>query len=324
MIVADLDAAAWALGRFERSLDPAHPERSGADVLAYGEVSAALLLPDEPAVAGAVVKRMSGFADDAAVAGYGALVAEYQQRLTGLGVSVTPTVPVTVRVRGRRPVVYLLQRRLPTEGLGNRMVHTAGDDDLAALVTTALQQTLPLYAANAAHRDDEIAVDGQLSNWCFAPDPRHPVLIDVGTPFIRRAGRHAFDLEILLSAVPPGIRAFHRRKGSMGEYFDDYFEPRLLAVDLVGNLFKEQVPQRIPVALAAANDWLAGPAAALQDQLARPGARRGPITEDEVAQYYRADAATLELFLRVRRLDRAARRLLRQRYDFILPGRVAR
>jgi hypothetical protein len=137
------------------------------------------------------------------------------------------------------------------------------------------------------------------------------VLLDVGTPFMRRRGRHLFDAEIALSAVPPGIRTYYRRTGIAHAYMDDYYEPRTVAVDLLGNFIKEGAALRLPAGVEAVNDWLA-----------RHGFR--PTDEAEVREYYKSDAATLELFLRVRRADRRVRRLLRRDYDFILPGRVRR
>jgi hypothetical protein len=92
---------------------------------------------------------------------------------------------------------------------------------------------------------------------------------------------------------------------------DDYFDPRLVAVDMLGNFIKEGAVPRLPEGIVAANEWLAA-----RDL--------DPIERAEVEEYYNQDAATLELFLRVRRLDRAAKRLLRREYDFILPGKVAR
>ncbi len=92
---------------------------------------------------------------------------------------------------------------------------------------------------------------------------------------------------------------------------DDYFSPRLVAVDLLGNFIKEGATRRLPEGIVAANEWL-------------ESHDLEPIARAEVDEYYKQDAATLELFLRVRRLDRAARRLLRREYDFILPGRVSR
>ncbi len=92
---------------------------------------------------------------------------------------------------------------------------------------------------------------------------------------------------------------------------DDYFDPRLVAVDLLGNFFKEGVAYRLPAAIAMANVWLSDHGYA-------------GVTDTDVADYYQQDAATLELFLRVRRLDRNAKRILRREYDFLLPGPVRR
>lgn len=288
------------LERLESQLDPADPR--DVTVLAYGEISAALLVPG---LEGRVCKRMSGFADHAMAARYCALVDDYIGVLRDHAVRVVDTEVVLLDRPGRPPVVYLVQPLV--EDLGNQILHTATDAELTAAIHTVLDRVWGLHQRTGS---PEVAVDAQLSNWSFT-DPDDPVLLDVGTPFVRETGKHVFDQEILLSAVPPGIRAYYRRKGTASEYMDDYFEPRLVAVDMLGNFIKEGAVPRLPEGIVAANDWLAG------HDLA-------PIERCEVDDYYKQDAATLELFLRVRRLDRAAKRLLRRDYDFILPGKVAR
>ncbi len=307
---------------FEQRLDPARPEASGANVLAYGEISAALTLEQTPALRGLVLKRMSGFADRASATSYRNLLTEYLGRLSELGIATVSTSAVTVAVSGRRPCVYLLQPLMPADTLGNRLLHGSSDESLSAAVSQVLNQALKAFVANAASPADQISIDAQLSNWTFPPDGTPPRLIDVGTPFIRRRDGHAFDQEILLAAVPPGIRSYYRRKGTASAYMDDYFNPRLLAIDILGNFHKEGAADRLPVALATANAWLAGPAQQVQQKLGSPSDYL--ITEAQVAEYYTQDAATLELFLRVRRIDRGVRKAFRRRYDFILPGPVHR
>jgi len=294
------DDVRQTLEQLESRLDPAHPQ--GVTVMAYGEISAALLVPG---LEGRVCKRMSGFADHAMAAAYCDLVTEYIAVLRDNGVRVVDTEVVLLDRRGRAPVVYLVQPLL--DALGNKILHTAADDELTAAIHTVLDRVWALHQRTAA---PEVAIDAQLSNWSFS-DPDDPVLLDVGTPFVRQAGAHAFDQEILLSAVPSGIRAYYRRKGTASEYMDDYFAPRLVAVDLLGNFIKESAVPRLPEGIVAANEWLTA-----HDL--------DPIERAEVDDYYKQDAATLELFLRVRRLDRAAKRLLRRDYDFILPGKVTR
>ena len=89
-----------------------------------------------------------------------------------------------------------------------------------------------------------------------------------------------------------------------------------MALDLLGNFHKEGAPHLIDTGLDVVNEWLA--------TADIPGPR-DPIRTTEVADYYRRDAQILGLFLRARRADRAIRtKVLRQRYDFLLPGKVAR
>lgn len=280
------------LAELESQLDPAHPQ---VQVLAYGEVSAALLLPDLP---GQVAKRMSGFRDDAMAQSYCTLVEDYVTALRQVGIEVVETEVIPIDRPGRAPVVYLLQP-LVTD-LGNDLLHTA---PLRPLIHAVLDRVQLLHERT---EQPEMAIDAQLSNWSFATG--EPVLIDVGTPFVRQNGRYLFDQEILLSAIPPGLRAYYRRKGDIARYMDDYFVPRLVAVDLLGNFLKEGAAHRLPEGIAAVNEWLGS----------------DPVTQAEVEKYYKDDAATLELFLRVRRLDRAVKRALRRDYDFVLPGKVRR
>jgi hypothetical protein len=142
------------------------------------------------------------------------------------------------------------------------------------------------------------------------------VLIDVGTPFLRRAGVDEIDLELFLAPVPPIVRGWYRRNRAVERYLDAFFDPRRLWIDAIANFHKEGRPDRIPLALARVNRWLAADVAAL-------GAR--PIAAADVDRYYRNDASTLALYLRARRLDRFVRtRLLRRRYDYVLPGAIRR
>lgn len=282
------------LDAFEQRLDPRAPD---AKVLAYGEVSAALLIPG---LEGRVAKRMAGFANMTMARSYVDLVARYIEILTSCGISVVPTETVVVP-RSGRPVVYLVQPMLAD--LGNDLLRSGVP--LRGLIEPVLDRVWALYERSGT---PEVAIDAQLSNWSFTGDP---VLLDVGTPFMRDGGGYLFDEEILLSAIPGVARWYYRRKGSIAEYMDDYFSPRLVAVDLLGNFIKEGAAARLPDGLSVANAWLDG---------------RGlePIDGREVTAYYEQDAATLELFLRVRRIDRAFKSLVRRDYDFVLPGPVKR
>ena len=120
----------------------------------------------------------------------------------------------------------------------------------------------------------------------------------------------------LLGPVPPLLRTYYGRKGLVEAYLDDYFVPRTVALDLLGNFHKEGHADRLPNAIQVVNEWLADPDV--------PGPTE-PIDAAEVQAYYRKDADLLELYLRLRRMDRFVRtKVLRRPYDYLLPGRVSR
>jgi hypothetical protein len=313
----DRDDLLAALDRTEQRLDPVDPESGGrVRVIGYGEISVALEVAVLP---GLVCKRMSGYADAASASAYLDLVGTYLAELAAAGVAVVDTEVIPVRRPGRPPVVYLVQPRLDPTTLGHSLLHSADDTTLAGAIRRALDTVAALARRTAARTDGvEVALDGQLSNWSF-PDDSHtsaPILVDIGTPMLRRHGRHAMDLEVLLAPVPPGLRAYYRRRGLVEAYLDDYFVPRTVALDLLGNFHKEGAPERIEPATQVVNDWLSA------EDL--PGPRK-PITVPEVEAYYRDDADLLALYLRLRRMDRFLRtRALRRRYDYVLPGSVQR
>jgi hypothetical protein len=303
----------------ESRLDPAEPERTpGLSVVAYGEVSACLRLTGLP---GLVCKRMSGFADVAAAACYEELVRTYLSELADAGIGVVSTDVVRVARPGHAPVVYLLQPQLDAASLGHALLVGSDDAVVTEVLERVLAATLRLAVANSARSDGvEIALDGQLSNWSFGTDPERladPVLLDVGTPFMRRGGRHLVDIGWLETPIPPVVRTYYHRRALVGAYLDDYYDPRLVAVDLLGNFHKEGRPDRVPLGVDVVNRWLAGDAAVLGP--------RDPVTAEEVEKYYRSDADLLALYLRLRRTDRFLRtKVFRRPYDFVLPGHVSR
>lgn len=290
----------------EESLEPARPESTpGLRIIGYGEVSAVLALADVP---GLVLKRMAGLADLVAAETYGALVTDYIAAVRSAGVPVLDTQVLVVPRRGRAPVVYLVQPLVAEDRLGHHLMRTGDDVTHEQLLHRVLDAMLAVR--EKAHED--VAVDAQLSNW-YLPETtgEPPVLLDVGTPFVRRAGRQAMDAEIILATAPAPLRPLFRRLGTVHAYFEDYFEPRTAAVDLLGNYHKEGRPDRLDAALAVVNRWLEPLAAA-------------PITRREVDRYYRSDAWLLGFWLQARRAERAVRLRTGRGYDFILPGRVRR
>ena len=305
------------LERFEAGLDPQHPQRSviPARLIGFGEISAIFVIGDAAQV---VYKRMPLFATAEAADAYAAMYHEYCRRLTAAGLDLPESATAVVAVTGRPVVLYIAQRRLPGALVGHRLIHhldAAGFEALVRAVVIALKR---VWAANRAAReaDDgvEIAVDGQISNWVRGAAGDAPAsglwYLDTSTPFMRDKGRHRLDPELLLQAAPVFLRWLVRWL-FVADVMNRYYDPRQVLIDLAANLYKEQRPDLVGPAIGIIN-------AAVGDAIA-------PLSVADVAAYYREDKFIWTLFLALRRLDRwLTTRLLRRRYEFILPGRIRR
>ena len=298
----------------ERALDPAAPERCpGVRILGYGEVSAVLGWDGLP---GRVLKRMSGFRSRAEAEHYAAVVERYLTVLGELGVAIVPTEIALVAPEPSRHVAYLLQPRLDATRLGNAILRTRAVEEVFPLIESVLATVRCVLDANEQRADGrEIAIDEQLSNWLWR-DGQPPLLLDVGTPFMRLHGELETGIDLFLRAYPAPVRWWLRRERAVEKYIASFFRFDLAALDLLGNFIKEGAADKMPAAAAFVREWI-------QRQ---PGAEiLGEVDESRVRSYYARDAASLETSLRARRLARFVRTtLLRRRYDFVLPGPIAR
>jgi hypothetical protein len=231
-------------------------------------------------------------------------------------VPLVETTLVPLEPAPRRHVVYLVQPRLDPRGLASHVLRRGSLDALRPLLEQVLAHVQRVLGANAARGDGrEVAVDAQLSNWVDPGDGRLR-LLDVGTPFLRKDGALEIGSELFLRPYPAPARWWLRRHGDVERYIAAFFRFRTAVIDLLGNFIKEGAPEKLPGAIELVNAWCAR----------QPDAGRlGRVDEAAVRAYYARDASTLELSLRLRKLQRfATTRLLRRRYDFVLPGRIAR
>ena len=297
---------------FEESLNPAEPERASppASILGYGEISCIFQIGDDEETA---YKRLPLFDERADAEAYIRRYTEYCGLLREAGLTLPGDAPVLIEVPGRPVVLYIAQRRLPAERFGHRLLHTLERDRIEALIERVAGEIGRIWEFNRKTGPDvELAIDGQISNWVWleAAADSQLVYVDTSTPLFRREGRIQLDPELFLKSAPSFLRWIIRWL-FLEDVMTRYFDPRQVYTDLAANLFKEQVPELIPPALASINCHLTGD--------------EGPLTHEEVAKYYKGDKVIWAVFLAFRRFDRWLKlRLLRRRYEFILPGAIER
>ncbi len=185
-------------------------------------------------------------------------------------------------------------------------------------------ELLKVWDYNRRQAHIQLGIDGQISNWAIADfDPDHPALpeqprllyVDTSTPLFRVDGEEQLDAELFLRSAPSFL-AWLLRWLFLDDVVGRYYDFHAVIVDLIANFYKEQHAELIPDLVQLANDFLVRQAADLAV---------APISEKEVASYYRQDAMIWRLYQGARRLDRWLHaRVLRKPYPYILPGPVQR
>jgi hypothetical protein len=300
------------LAQFEIGLNPQNPKDSAipATIIGYGEISAIFQLADHPDVA---FKRLPLFTGRSAAEKYVQQYHEYCRLLIEAGLSLPDHQTCIIELSDRPTAVYIAQRKLPLERFGHRLIHVLDGQKIQFLLENIVSEMDKIWQFNQSARPElELALDGQLSNWVWLENENRPsiVFIDTSTPLFRKQGVEQLDPELFLKSAPAFLR-WILRLFFLDDVINRYYDPRLVYMDLAANLYKEQQPALIPLAVKIINTMLAGNLTSL--------------TEEQVAKYYRQDVLIWTLFLAFRRLDRwLTTKLFRRRYEFILPGRIKR
>lgn len=300
------------LAGFEASLSPQDPGAADppAAILGYGEISSIFQIGNDKRFA---FKRMPLFKEIPSAEAYIAQYGEYCRLLREAGLKLPEDRTELIAISGRPVVLYIGQRLLPSERFGHRLIHTLDREKAELLIQKVAEAIAKIWEYNKkAAPALELAIDGQISNWVWPDDdPESNMLyVDTSTPLFRKDGEIQLDPELFLQSAPSFLRWIIRWL-FLKDVMTRYFDARKVYTDLVANLFKEQKPDLIEPALEAVNRYLP--------------AEESPLTVKEVAGYYREDKIIWKVFLGFRRFDRWLKtRIMRKRYEFILPGKIMR
>jgi len=305
------------LTRFESGLDPARIEASQvpARLLGYGEISAIFQISGDHQTA---YKRMPLFSQRGGAEAYAARYHEYCALLTRSGLTLPESSTHIVAVPGHPVVLYIAQRRLPPERVAHKLLHTLEKEGVLELVDRIVTEIEKVWAFNRDRGPArELALDGQISNWVLMEEDGASRLyyLDTSTPLYRIDGEEQLDPKLLLQAAPSYLRWIFEQL-FLDDVMTRYYDPRKVYTDLAANLYKEQRPDLIADTLQIINQQ--------QGRQSRQDWPQ-PLTEKEIKRYYTEDKIIWSAFLNLRRFDRwVSTRLLRKRYEFILPGKIQR
>lgn len=313
------------LKELEQSIDTVNPERGKIPlkILGYGELSLVFEIVNDPQ--NYAYKRTPIFQNEKQARKHKYIFREYNRILNEELNIKTPSFDVVWFENDDGKIIfYAIQEKIPPESVGNKIIHQVGKKDIETLVLKVMREMKKVWTFNKKNRIFEVGLDGQISNFSVLNyDPNKPkvdenselLYIDTFPPFFRKNGSEAMNMKLLTKALPYYIR------GLVNAFFvedlvGNYYIWRDVAIDLIANFFKEQLPHHIPSLIKVVNKFFSQEASEFEIE---------SITLEEVQKYYKFDKFVWALMYNLRTFDRYVRtKLLRKKYDFYLPEKIKR
>ena len=210
----------------------------GLPILGYGEINPVLKWASPKGFL--AVKRLPIFDTNERLFRYQSQFDEFINTLRASQINVIESKLVVVNRNDGRFTAYCIQPALLSQELLPEVIRLS-DDNKRKEIFTAISKII-VTAIN-----DQIGLDAQISNWGLGESGL--VYLDVTTPMLRNeSGHDRLDTELFVASFPavtrPMIRTFLLKR-----ILDPYFSHRASVLDLIGNLYKENLEAAIPLAI---------------------------------------------------------------------------
>ncbi len=336
------------LQKLENSLDTLHPEKGEIPikVIGFGEISLVFEIVNDP-LGEIAYKRLPIFDSVPQVEHHIEIYKKYNELFRDLGINMPAYGAVWVyrhpskkKAKRSQPpeaaaktgatspptpiTLYCAQHKLPSDTIGNTVIHNVHEEDVIRLVRAVLRETKKVWDHNLAYPENAIGMDTQVSNWALIDyDPTIPRVmdnqqlyyLDTTTPLFRVNNVEQIEAKLFLKSAP-GFLRWTLSGNVLTGVVNRYYDWRLTTIDIIANFYKEQRPELIPKLIEVVNDFFAKDA---------PEHKMSPITKEEVDKYYKSDKKIWSVFQTLRRMDRWIKTKIRRRkYDFYLPGKIKR
>jgi hypothetical protein len=313
------------LKELERSIDTINPERGKIPIkiLGFGELSLVFEILNDPQHY--AYKRSPIFENERQAKKHEYIFREYNRILNEeINIKTPPLDVVWFKNDEGRIIFYGIQEKIPADSVGNYLIHHVGQKDVETLILKVMREMKKVWTFNKENRVFEVGLDGQISNFAVLNyDPNNPridhnsqlLYIDTFPPFFRKNGTEAMNMRLLTKALPSYIRGLVNAI-FVDDLVDRYYIWRDVAIDLIANFFKEQLPKYIPGLLKVVNDFFKQEARMFEIET---------ISLKEIQKYYKFDKFVWALMYNLRIFDRYIKtKLFRKNYEFYLPGKIKR
>jgi len=294
--------------KFEKNLDPQHCEDSPyfSKILGYGEISTVFELDADKSSA---YKRMPLFSSMREASDYVIIYNNYCKYLKSAGLTLPEDNTKIIPGSGELLVLYIIQDQLPPERFAHQLIHTLPRKQSLFMLNKIISQISKVWIRKINNDHIILALDGQLSNWVWMEDGTL-IYVDTSTPLYKLHGKEQLNPELFLKSTPVFLRWLIRWL-FLKDVMERYYDIRQVYIDLAANLYKENSEEFIPHVLKYINN--------LESFF------ENTVTIKEVKNYYQEDKIIWILFMAFRRFDSwLHRRIIKKKYEFILPGKIKR
>lgn len=294
---------------FESGLDPENLLNSkfSVKVIGYGEISTVFAIDGDDENA---YKRLALFENKASAKDYANIYKQYCNELRSAGINLPKDKTIIVENDHETTVLYIVQQQFDADKFAHKLIQNFNETQASEIIRQICDEIEKVWLYNSVNSPKlEIAIDGQLSNWVIDKENKIQY-IDTSTPLFRIEGTEQLDPEIILKTAPSFLR-WILRLFFLKDIMERYYSRRLVYMDLIANLYKEQRADLVPIAIRIMNSYL------------KQSDNKFDIKE--VDKYYKEDKLIWTLFLAFRKFDRFLKsKILNKRYEYILPGKIKR
>lgn len=311
---------------FENNLDPNKPDKCKipARILGFGEISTVLEIGENENDKKFAYKRMPLFYTEKEVKEYIVIYKDYHRILGQIGIETPNYDTLYFKDEYERIIFYGIQEKVNYYSIGNRVLQYADEQAIQTFIIMILKKLKLIFVYNNENKGHlELGIDGQISNWSLEGfDPNNPTIdvsmkliyFDTSTPLIKRRGAEQLNPELFLRSAPSFL-VWLIRLLFLKDVMNRYYDFRLVTIDLIANIYKEQRPELVPGIIDLVNRFFVQELTSYNLE---------PISIKEVKSYYKEDALIWRFYLGARKIDRWLHKLFRKPYLYILPGKIKR
>ena len=313
------------LVEFENNINTVSPEKGKVPIkiLGFGEISIVFQLGNDKDI---VYKRLPIFENTAQVNRHIKAFDMYQTNLLTkkIGLNLVPSASEFVNL-GTGPItLFLAQARVDPDTFCHKLIHNVSEEEVYVMFHLLMKELFKIFKYNKKSTGLKVGIDSQISNWAIKnlsetdnkiTEQSQFYYLDTSTPMFRINKKEAMEAELFLKSAPSFLRGI-LKIAFLQEVLDRYYDWRLVTIDMLANLFKEQRKDLIPGCLKVVNDFFSFQAKDFEIE---------PIQMKEIVDYYKEDKQIWDIFQNARKFDRYMQtKLFHKKYLFYLPPSIKR